>query len=59
MMSPTDSDREKEEGKHLQINEKEQTKLQLMKALVEKQDPSSKGGNLAKLDHQSLILSFL
>ncbi|KAJ0051840.1 hypothetical protein Pint_01298 [Pistacia integerrima] len=42
MMSPTDSDREKEEGKHLQSNEKEQTKLQLMKALVEKQDPSSK-----------------
>lgn len=42
MMSPTDSDRETEQAEHLQGNVREQTKLQLMRALVENQDPSSK-----------------
>ncbi|XP_044494256.1 CRAL-TRIO domain-containing protein YKL091C-like isoform X2 [Mangifera indica] len=42
MMSPTDSDRETEQAEHLQGNVREQTKIQLMRALVEKQDPSSK-----------------
>lgn len=41
-MSPTDSDRETEQAEHLQGNVREQTKLQLMRALVENQDPSSK-----------------